>query len=175
MDLSARHRLSPLTVLVVLSGLTTLALVATLLILLVRGPSHSRPSTNLPGNTYITTAQTASAVHPDGSAADSVTDFTLNETIYISYTVTDAGPGTVTIKLYNNGVLFAQTTHDFPRRSTYNAYFKFTASQAGNWEADLYWRAPGATGDGTLEQRVTFLVEATADRASDQRHIGVSL
>lgn len=155
-------RPSLLTLLAALSGLLTLALAGILLFTLIQGAQPNRPSTALPGNTYITTAQTAAHIHSDGSAADATTDFATNQTVYIAYTVSDAGPGDVTVKLYKNGSFFAEQTHTFPRRSSYNAYFRFQPTSAGEWEADLYWRAPGASGDGSLEQKVTFLVGETS-------------
>ena len=155
-------RPSLLTLLAALSGLLTLALAGLLLFMLIKGAQPNRPSTALPGNTYITTAQTAAHLHSDGSAADATVDFAINQTVYITYTVSDAGPGNVTVKLYHNGSFFAEQTHTFSRRSSYNAYFLFQPASAGEWEADLYWRAPGAAGDGSLEQRLTFLVGETS-------------
>jgi hypothetical protein len=155
-------RPSLLTLLAALSGLLTLALVGFLLFTLIKGAQPNRPSTALPGNAYITTAQTAAHIHSDGSAADATVDFAINQTVYIAYMVNDAGPGVVTVKLYNNGGFFAEQTHTFSRRSSYNAYFLFQPPSAGEWDADLYWRAPGAAGDGSLEQRVTFLVGETS-------------
>ena len=155
-------RPSLLTLLAALSGLLTLALAGLVLFMLIKGAQPNRPSTALPGNTYITTAQTAAHIHSDGSAADATVDFATNQTVYIAYTVNDAGPGVVTVKLYNNGGFFAEQTHTFSRRSSYNAYFLFQPSSAGEWEADLYWRAPGASGDGSLEQKLTFLVGETS-------------
>lgn len=160
-------RPSLLTLLAALSGLLTLALVGLLLFTLIKGAQPNRPPTALPGNTYITTAQTAAHIHSDGSAADATVDFAVNQTVYIAYTVNDAGPGVVTVKLYHNGGFFAEQTHTFSRRSSYNAYFLFQPPSAGEWEADLYWRASGAAGDGSLEQRLTFLVgEASRQRGS---------
>lgn len=155
-------RPSLLTLLAALSGLLTLALAGLLLFMLIQGAQPNRPSTALPGNTYITTAQTAAHLHSDGSAADATVDFATNQTVYIAYIVNDAGPGVVTVKLYHNGGFFAEQTHTFSRRSSYNAYFLFQPPSAGEWEADLYWRAPGAAGDGSLEQRLTFLVGASS-------------
>lgn len=150
--------LSPLTLLAALSILITLALLGGLIFVFAhRTPSGGPPSTAA-GGKYITTAQTASGVRQDGSPRDSATSFNVGQTVYIAYTVTDAGPGTATIKLYNNGVLVDTMTQQFQQRSSYNAYFSFRATQAGDWEADLYWQQRGATGDGALEQRVTFLV-----------------
>jgi hypothetical protein len=155
-------RPSPLTLLAALSGLLTLTLVGLLLFTLIKGTQPNRPSTVLPGNAYITTAQTAAHIHSDGSAADATVDFAINQAVYITYTVNDAGPGVVTVKLYHNGGFFAEQTHTFSRRSSYNAYFLFKPANAGEWEADLYWRAPGAASDGSLEQKVTFLVGETS-------------
>lgn len=155
-------RPSLLTLLATLSGLLVLALAGVLLFTLLKSAQPNRPSSALPGNTYITTAQTASRILADGSPADASDDFALNQPVYIAYTVNDAGPGIVTVKLYKNGSFFAEQTHTFSRRSSYNAYFLFQPTAAGAWEADLYWRAHGASGDGSLEQRVTFLVGETS-------------
>jgi hypothetical protein len=156
--------LSPLTLLLVCSGCLTLALGGGLLFAFVSSARQDRPSTALPGNTYISAAQTASGVRADGSPSDAQDDFAINQTVYITYLVSDAGPGTVIINVYVNNSFFASTEHTFPQRSSYNGYFRFQAPRAGNWEADLYWRAPGAGGDGILEQRVTFLVGANGLR-----------
>ena len=154
-------RPSLLTLLATLSGLLALALVGVLFLTLVKGAQPGQPSTALPGNAYITTAQTATHIHSDGSAADATADFAIKQPVYIAYTVNDSGPGIVTVKLYENGNFFAEQTHTFSRRSSYNAYFLFQPPTAGEWEADLYWRVPGASGDGSLEQKVTFLVGET--------------
>ncbi len=151
-------RLSPLTLLVMFSGCLTLALGGGLLFAMLSSARQGRPSTALPGNAYISAAQTASGVRVDGSPRDAQDDFAINQTVYITYLVSDAGPGDVIINVYANKSFFASTEHTFPQRSSYNAFFQFQAPRAGNWEADLYWRAPGAAGNGTLEQRVTFLV-----------------
>lgn len=160
-------RPSPLALLALFSGCLTLALGGGLLFALLSSARQDRPSSALPGNTYISAAQTASGVHPDGSPNDAQDDFAINQTVYITYLVSDAGPGTVIINVYANQTFFASTEHTFPQRSSYNAFFQFQAPRAGNWEADLYWRAPGASGSGTLEQRVTFLVGAGALRSGD--------
>jgi hypothetical protein len=151
-------RLSLLTLLAAFSGLITLALVGSLLVILLRGTPQSHPSTAAAGGAAITTAQTASGVHRDGSPIDSLTSFRVGQTVYIAYTVTDAGPGTATIKLYDNGIFIDMMSQQFQQRSSYNAYFSFPATQAGDWEADLFWQQHGKPGDGALEQRVTFLV-----------------
>lgn len=151
-------RFSPLTLLAALSALVTLALVGSLIFVFAHNNQQSSPSTALAGGTSITTAQTASGVHQDGSPIDSATSFSVGQTVYIVYTVTDAGPGTATIKLYQNGVFVDSMQQQFAKRSSYNAYFTFPASKAGDWEADLFWQQRGKPGDGSLEQRVTFIV-----------------
>jgi hypothetical protein len=155
---SAHIHLSPLTLLAALSALVTLALVGGLIFVFMSRSTQGGPPSTLAGGAYITTAQTASGIHQDGSPVDSLTSFNVGQTVYIAYTVTDAGPGTVTIKLYANGVFVDSLNHQFQQRSSYNAYFSFQATKAGDWEADLYWQQRGASGDGALEQRVTFLV-----------------
>lgn len=159
-------RPSPLTLLAVLSGCLTLALTGLLLFEIVSNTRQEQPLAAMPGNTYISIAQTATGVRPDGSPRDAQDDFAVNQTVYITYLVSDAGPGIVTIKVYANNEFFVSSEHIFQQRSSYNAYFQFQAPRAGNWEADLYWRALGAAGNGTLEQRVTFLVEASAQNSS---------
>ncbi len=154
---SARHP-SPLTALVALSILTTLALVGAILVVIIQNAQQESMPTGLAGGAYITTAQTASAIDKNGEALDSNTSFRIGQTVYVVYTVTDAGPGTVTIKLYDNGAFVDSMRQQFPQRSSYNAYFRFPATRAGDWEADLYWQNGSAAGDGSLEQRVTFLV-----------------
>jgi len=149
---------SPLTLLAALSALITLGLVGVLLFVLAHHMPQTGPATNAAGGAYITTAQTTSGVHRDGSPVDSITSFSSGQTVYIAYTVTDAGPGTATIKLYDNGRFVDMLTHQFQQHSSYNAYFSFPATQAGDWEADLYWQNRGAPGVPSLEQRVTFLV-----------------
>ena len=157
----ARHP-SPLIVLIALSILTALALAGAILVVMARNTPQESPSTGLAGNRYITTAQTASAIDKHGMALNSTTSFSTGQTVYIVYSVTDAGPGTATIKLYDNGAFVDAMVQSFPQRSSYNAYFQFQATRAGNWEADLYWQNRGAAGDGALEQRVTFLVGASS-------------
>ncbi len=154
----ALARLSPLTILAALSALITLALVGGLVFVLFHSRQPGGPSTSIAGGRFITTAQTASGVHQDGSPLDSATSFRLGQKVYVAYTVTDAGPGTATIKLYDNGVFIDSMSQQFQQHSSYNAYFTFPATKAGDWEADLYWQARGAPGDGSLEQRVTFQV-----------------
>jgi hypothetical protein len=151
-------RLSPLTLLAALSALITLALVGSLIFLLTHKTPQGGPAATPASGIAITTAQTASGVHPDGSPLNSITSFNVGQTVYVAYTVSDAGPGTATIKLYNNGAFVDTMSQQFQRRSSYNAYFSFPATQAGNWQADLYWQNRGKTGVGSLEQRVTFLV-----------------
>jgi hypothetical protein len=157
---SVRHP-SPLTALVALSILTTLALVGAILVVIVQSAHQESMPSGLAGGTYITTAQSASGIDKNGRATDAKTSFSVGQTVYIVYTVTDAGPGTVTIKLYDNGAFVDSMSQQFPQRSSYNGYFRFPATKAGDWEADLYWQNRGA-GDGSLEQRVTFLVGASS-------------
>lgn len=157
----ARHP-SPLTLLVALSILIALALAGAILVVLTRNTHQENPPAGLAGNAYITTAQTASGVDKNGIALDSTTSFSVGQTVYIVYSVTDAGPGAATIKLYDNGTFVDSMLQTFPQRSSYNAYFQFQAARAGAWEADLYWQQRGAAGDGSLEQRVTFLVGASS-------------
>jgi hypothetical protein len=167
-------RPSPLTLLAALSALITFALVGSLIFVLIHTmPQKSAPDTRPAGGAYITTAQTTSGVDKNGSPIDSTTSFGAGQTVYIAYTVTDAGPGTVTIKLYNNGAFVDSTTQQFPQRSSYTAYFHFTAASAGNWEADLYWQNRGAAGDGSLEQRITFLVGNTSSLAVSRWRVRV--
>jgi hypothetical protein len=154
----AHARLSPLTLLAALSALITLALVGSLIFILVHARQPGAPSPTIAAGKFITTAQTASGVRSDGSPLDSVTSFSVGQKVYIVYTVTDAGPGTATIKLYDNGVFVDSMSQQFQRRSSYNGYFTFPATKAGDWEADLYWQTRGTPGDGSLEQRVTFQV-----------------
>jgi hypothetical protein len=160
-------RLSPLVLLAAISGLITLALVGSLIVVFVQNAQHSGPSPGVAGGTSITTAQTASGVHPDGSPIDSLTSFSVGQMVYIAYTVTDAGPGVATIKLYDNGVFVDTMSQQFQQHSSYNAYFSFQAKKAGDWEADLFWQPRGASGVGSLEQRVTFLVGETSTLARD--------
>jgi hypothetical protein len=156
---AASHlHLSPVTLLAAFSALITLALVGTLVYVFLPRTSDSSPSTTLAGGNYITTAQTASGVHQNGSPLDSLSSFSIRQNVYIVYTVTDAGPGITTIKLYDNGLFVDTMSQHFQQRSSYNAYFTFQATRAGDWEADLYWQNRGAPGTGSLEQRVTFLV-----------------
>src|ERR1051326_2180357 len=155
-------RLSPLTLLAVFSALITLALVGGLIFVFVSNNQSDSPSTTIAHGASITTAQTASGVHQDGSPLDSITSFSVGQTVYVAYTVTDAGPGTATIKLYADGVFIDSMNQHFQKRSSYNAYFSFPARKAGDWEADLFWQEPGKSGDGSLEQRVTFLVGNTS-------------
>jgi hypothetical protein len=156
--------LSPFTLLAAFSALLTLALVGTLMYVFLSKTQSGSPSRALAGGNYITTVQTASGVHPNGSPLDSLSSFSVGQKVYIVYTVTDAGPGAATIKLYDNGLFVDTMSQQFQQRSSYNAYFTFQATRAGNWEADLYWQNRGAPGSGSLEQRVTFLVgESSAD------------
>ena len=164
MKLLARHA-SPLTLLVALSILTTLALAGAILVVMVQNAHQESAPTDLAGNAYITTVQTAAGIDQNGRATNSNTSFSIGQTVYIVYTVTDAGPGTATIKLYDNGSFVDAMSQQFPQRSSYNAYFRFQASKAGDWEADLYWQRGGAAGAGSLEQRVTFLVGVSSWRA----------
>ncbi len=158
-DTARRHfRFSPLTLLAAFSALITLALVGTLIFVFVQGNQAGHPPPQPAGGASITTAQTASGVRSDGSPVDSLTTFHVGQMVYIVYTVTDAGPGTATIKLYANGVFVDSLSHQFQKRSSYNAYFSFPARQAGDWEADLFWQQGGKAGEGSLEQRVTFIV-----------------
>jgi hypothetical protein len=159
---AAHVHLSPLTVLAALSALITLALVGVLLYVFLPKTSQGGPPSTLAKGAYITTAQTASGVHQNGSPVDAQTSFSVGQKVYIAYTVSDAGPGIATIKLYNNGLFVDSMNQQFPERSSYNAYFSFQATQAGDWEADLYWQNRGAQGSGSLEQRVPFLVGATS-------------
>ena|GEM_PF-1859328 len=151
-------RPSSLTLLIALSILLTLALAGGLIFVFVQRAPQGGPASGVAGDRYITTAQTASGVHPDGSPIDSTTSFNLGQTVYVAYTVTDAGPGTATIKLYANSLFIDSMTQTFQQHSSYTAYFSFKASKTGDWEADLYWQNRGAAGDGALEQRVTLLV-----------------
>jgi hypothetical protein len=157
-------RLSPLTLLAAFSALMTLALVGSLIFVFIQSNQPGHPPSQPASGTSITTAQTASGVHADGSPLDSLTTFSVGQTVYVAYTVTDAGPGTATIKLYANGVFVDSLNHQFQKRSSYNAYFSFPARQAGDWEADLFWQQSGKPGDGSLEQRVTFIVGNTTLR-----------
>ncbi len=155
--------LSPLTLLAASSALITLALVGVLIYVFLPKTPGSSPSTTLAAGSYITTAQTASGVHQNGSPLDALSSFSIGQKVYIVYTVTDAGPGTATIKLYDNGRFIDTMSQQFQQRSSYNAYFIFQATKAGDWEADLYWQNRGTPGTGSLGQRVTFLVgEASA-------------
>jgi hypothetical protein len=167
--LSFHIRLSPLVLLAVISGLITLALVGGLIVVFVQtqNAQHRGPSGAVAGGTSITTAQTASGVHPNGSPIDSLTSFGVGQTVYVAYTVTDAGPGVATIKLYDNGVFVDMMSQQFQQHSSYNAYFSFPAKKAGDWEADLFWQPRGTSGTGSLEQRVTFLVGETSSLARD--------
>jgi hypothetical protein len=157
-------RVSPLTLLAALSAVITLALVGSLIFVLLHQAEQVGPASSLAGGAYITTAQAASGVRQDGSPVDAASSFRVGQTVYIAYTVTDAGPGTATINLYDNGVFVDSMTQQFQQRSSYNAYFSFKATKAGDWEADLYWQNRGSTGSGSLEQRVTFLVGQTSTR-----------
>ncbi len=158
--------------LIALSILLALVLAGVLLFLLLPAPSSGPAS--VVSSKHIATAQTASGVDQQGNPTDATDTFATGQTIYITYTVNDAGPGTARIKLYNNGRLIDTQAQQFTRRSTYNAYFVFQATQPGNWEADLFWQSPGTTGDGILEQKVTFLVGSAAlePRAPAFRHGG---
>lgn len=162
-------RLSPLALLAVFSALITLGLIGGLILVLVQNAQHNGPSTAVAGGASITTAQTTSGVQKDGSPIDAVANFSVGQTVYIAYTVIDAGPGTATIKLYDNGVFVDTMSQHFQQHSSYNAYFSFPARKAGDWEADLFWQQSGAPGAGSLEQRVTFLVGATSTLAQDMR------
>jgi hypothetical protein len=153
-------RFSLVHLLIALSILLALVLGGLLLYLRLTAPSGGPAS--VVSSKHIATAQTASGVDQQGAPTNADDSFAVGQTVYIAYLVNDAGPGSVRIKLYNNGSLIDTQAQHFARRSTYNAYFVFHATQAGNWEADLYWQEPGATGDGTLEQKVTFLVGNTA-------------
>lgn len=155
---AALARLSPLTILAALSALITLALVGSLIVVLIHNSQPGGPSPTIAGGSFITTAQTASGVRQNGSPLDSLTTFSVGQNVYIAYTVTDAGPGTATIKLYDNGVFIDTMSQQFQQHSSYNAYFTFRATKAGDWEADLYWQTRGTPGNGSLEQRVTFQV-----------------
>lgn len=157
-------RLTWIHLLIALSILLALVLAGILLVLLL--PASSSGPTSVVSSQHIATAQTASGVDQQGNPTDATDAFTIGQTIYITYTVNDAGPGTAHIKLYNNGRLIDTQTQQFTRRSTYNAYFVFRATQPGNWEADLFWQSPGDSGDGTLEQKITFLVGSSASDAS---------
>ena len=161
---AAHHlHLSPLTLLAAFSALITLALVGILIYAFLPKTPGSSPSTTLAAGSSITTAQTASGVHQNGSPLDALSSFNIGQKVYIVYTVTDAGPGIATIKLYDNGRFVDTMSQQFQQRSSYNAYFTFQATQAGDWEADLYGQNRGAPGTSSLEQRVTFLVgEASA-------------
>jgi hypothetical protein len=154
-------RFSPIHLLIALSIFLTLALGGALLFIFL-APTSERGPANVTSSKHIAAAQTASGVNQQGVPTDANNSFAIGQRVYIAYLVNDAGPGTVRIKLYNNGALIDTQTQHFARRSTYNAYFVFQAEQAGNWEADLYWQAPGIPGDGTLEQQVTFLVGSTS-------------
>ncbi len=154
---------SPLTLLAAFSALITLVLVGALIYVFIPKTASNGPSPALAGGNYITTAQTTSGVHQNGSPVDALSSFSVGQRVYIAYTVTDAGPGTATIKLYDNGRFIDTMSQQFQQRSSYNAYFTFRAASAGDWEADLYWQNRGAAGVASLEQRVTFLVgEASA-------------
>jgi hypothetical protein len=154
-------RRSFLHLLIALSILLALVLGGILLFLFLISPSGSSPA-SIVSSKHIATAQTASGVDQQGVPTDANDTFAVGQTVYIAYLINDAGPGTVRITLYNNGHLIDTQDQQFTRRSTYNAYFVFPATQPGNWEADLYWQQPGTTGDGTLEQKVTFLVGSAA-------------
>ena len=162
-------RLSPLTLLAAFSALMTLALVGGLIFVFTQSHQSGHPPSQLAGGTAITTAQTASGVYADGSPLDSLTTFRVGQTVYVAYTVTDAGPGTATIKLYANGAFVDSQHQQFQKRSSYNAYFSFPARQAGDWEADLFWQQSGKSGEGSLEQRVTFIVGNSALRGQDEQ------
>ncbi len=151
-------RPSSLTLLIVLSVLLTLTLAGGLVFAFVQRAPQGGPASGAAGDSYITTAQTTSGVRPDGSPIDSATSFHLGQTVYVAYTVTDAGPGTATIKLYANTIFIDSMTQVFQQHSSYTAYFSFQVSQTGDWEADLYWQNRDAAGAGALEQRVTFIV-----------------
>ncbi|HLW00155.1 MAG TPA: hypothetical protein VKT82_15910 [Ktedonobacterales bacterium] len=161
---AASHlHLSPLTLLAAFSALITLALAGTLIYVFLPKTQGGSPSATVAGGNYITTVQTSSGVHQDGSPLDSLSSFSVGQKVYIVYTITDAGPGIATIKLYDDGLFVDTMSQHFQQRSSYNAYFTFQATKAGDWEADLYWQNRGASGIGSLEQRVTFLVgEASA-------------
>ncbi len=154
-------RFSLVHLLIALSIVLALVLGGILLYLRLTAPAGSGPA-SVVSSKHIATAQTASGVDQQGAPINANDSFAVGQAVYITYLVNDAGPGTVRITLYNNGNLIDTQTQHFARRSTYNAYFVFHAAQAGNWEADLYWQEPGAAGDGTLEQKVTFLVGNTS-------------
>lgn len=162
-------RLSPLALLAAFSALITLALIGGLILIFVQNAQPSSPSKAVAGGASITTAQTTSGVRQDGSPIDAAATFSVGQTVFIAYTVIDAGPGTATIKLYDNGVFVDTMSQQFQRHSSYNAYFSFPARKAGDWEADLFWQQRGAPGGGSLEQRVTFLVGDTSTLVQDMR------
>jgi hypothetical protein len=152
------HPIARLTwsqLLIALSILLTLALGGVLLFLLLRPAPH--PGTPA-SSTHIVLAQTSSGIDQFGAPTDATTSFAVGQAVYITYTISDAGPGTATITLYHTGSLVDTQSQHFPRRSTYNAYFLFHPAQPGRWEADLSWQAAGSPPPGTLEQKVPFLV-----------------
>lgn len=150
-------RFSLVHLLIALSIVLALVLGGILLSMRLTAPSGSGPAPVV-SSKHIAAAQTASGVDQQGVPINANDTFAVGQAVYIDYLVNDAGPGSARIKLYNNGSLIDTQAQHFARRSTYNAYFVFHATQPGNWEADLYWQEPGTAGDGTLEQKVTFLV-----------------
>jgi hypothetical protein len=105
----------------------------------------------------LTAAATAKTIKSDKTPDQTATDFSVNGTMYITYTAKNAKKGqTVDLKLLLNGSPIQLTGSEttFEKDATYHGYYSYTPSRAGQYTAELYYN-----GETTPSETLTFTVK----------------
>jgi hypothetical protein len=104
----------------------------------------------------LTEAATARSVTNNKRPDEKATEFSLNQEMYVTYTVRNAKQGeTMVLRLFLNNapVELTGTTTTFDKDATYYGYYSYTPSRAGAYRAELYYK-----GEATPSQTLNFTV-----------------
>ncbi len=104
-----------------------------------------------PASTIITSAATASTIDKTtAQPLNETTQFKVDDTIYLTYSVHPKMPGTVTVKWYTNTYLYEKST--IPVADAVSGYVQIQYVQAAEGMVELYW-------NDQLAMRLFFVVE----------------
>lgn len=120
-------------------------------------PTASATKADLPGEQFISEAETATAVDTTTSKAlDPVTTFSVNQKVYITFHLHPAGQaGAVCLLWYLNGKETAQ--FEFSVSPADEAAYSYAIfRQAGAGYVDIFWASTTACTDKLLAQHVVF-------------------
>jgi hypothetical protein len=126
-------------------------------------PQPAAPATSVapdlpvaPTTQTITQVATAKSITSDNRPAERATEFAAGDTVYITYTVANAGPGDfLDVQLYRNGQALAlqDTRTTFDKGTSYHGYYSYRPTEAGEYRVEFSFNGQPVPG-----QVATFTV-----------------